>query len=118
MIDDEYNNLITHVSKENNLITDVQVCECSYCYVIRNKRVLSKEEIINEILKQGKKYFIGLRRYDSDQEGYSKEAQVRVVDKKYLRSDANKTKKDNLGELPDIPEETWLNEELKQKFFD
>lgn len=31
-----------------------------------------------------------------------KSEDVRVVDKKYLRSDANNTKADNLGELPKI----------------
>lgn len=31
-----------------------------------------------------------------------KSEDVRVVDKKYLRSDANDTKADNLGELPKI----------------
>ena len=76
-------NIITNVDKdENKVITQVR---------INGGPIHIKEDIVTHIRLTDAKYFV---------KGPQGDVPVRVVDGKYLRSDANDTLEDNLGELP------------------
>ena len=78
-------NTITHVRKdENGTITHVKI----------NGTLYLKESIVSHMLIGNSRYYV------------PSGAIVRVVDNKYLRSDANNTKEDNLGELPECKDAT------------
>ena len=76
-------NIITNADKdERNVITQVR---------INGGSIYVKEDIVTHIRIADAKYFV---------KGPQGDVPVRVVAEKYLRSDANETPKDNLGNLP------------------
>jgi hypothetical protein len=58
-----------------------------------------KDTIIKNI-KDGNEYFTALWNGSLNPPKYEEKAKVKQIDGKYLRSDSNETKKDNLDELP------------------
>lgn len=65
---------------------------------------LVQRAFVAALIRQGLATFI-TRTWITETEKWKKGAEVHVLEEKYLTTDPNKTKRDNLGELPTIESE-------------
>lgn len=98
---------VSHIKREYNHISEAKAF-LSTIEGLKNPIKYSREEIIKSIDEKNDKWYTCLLKdKDTGVRYWERVSEINIVeidDKKYIRTDENKKKSDNLGELPPINE--------------